>query len=279
MLSKEEILSSAPKDATHYAVDEVVCYYKGIKPRSYSYMNIGETVWNHIAGVTELTPVPLADLRKKQGKTVVDAVNYFKGEIPQLYTDEYVNARNNYYIVQNDCVLEVDDVESNLIVCDKYEFNQCVKYMSEHNGLFEAYVRTAKQPLTKENSDYSFYEPTKPLYTQAMKDAGELPSVGMEVVVEGYKYKANEESKVKAVVLGIYKTTKSVVKTKLICQSMSESVGVELFDEWWPIDTRTPEQKQVDDIMTALHEMSCAGVSYEYQAKTLQSNGHLKDPS
>lgn len=47
------------------------------------------------------------------------------------------------------------------------EFNKCIKEMSNHagNALFMEYLTASNMPLTKENSDYSFYEKEKPVYT------------------------------------------------------------------------------------------------------------------
>jgi hypothetical protein len=105
----------------------------------------------------------LADLRKKQGKTVVDAVNYLQAE---LTADNCHHTSNeDETLIYNGSRYIAMKRENIGHVCTIEEFNQCVKEMSEHNCAlpFCTYKETTnKQLLTKESSDYSFYESVKP---------------------------------------------------------------------------------------------------------------------
>ena len=81
----------------------------------------------------------------------------------------------------------------------------------------------------------------KPVYTQAMKDAGELPSVGMV---------ANAVSDCSMSDWGAVKVV-YINKNQFVCIDDNEDVLIHYVDEgeWFePIDTRTPEQKQLEEI-------------------------------
>jgi len=86
-------------------------------------------------------------------KTIIDAVNYFKGEYTYdsnfLYFDEngFFGANKNYSVDEN-----------NYYICSREEFNQCVKEMTEMN---------CKQSV----------------FTKEMQDNGESPEVGMKCEV------------------------------------------------------------------------------------------------
>jgi len=106
-------------------------------------------------------------------KTTIDAVNEFKGDIRNA---PYCSKESKLILVSNgtDSIwykgeLVVDDANYTpsvfSLVCTIEEFNKCV-------------------------SDCSSAIIQKPIYTQAMKEAGELPSVGMECLVK-LKYQDN----------------------------------------------------------------------------------------
>ncbi len=84
-------------------------------------------------------------------KTVIDAVNRFKGDFPSPK-----NTSCGWYINQ------IGDLGFyNCHVSSHEEFNQCVEDCSNNFG-----------------------KKAKPLYTKQMQEAGELPSVGMECMIE-----------------------------------------------------------------------------------------------
>jgi hypothetical protein len=87
-------------------------------------------------------------------KTVIDAVNEFKGEWSDKYgTCLWFYSGNEKYIFGNSS-------HSPNTVCTRDEFNKCVDELSKAEWM------------------------TKPAYTQAMADNGELPAVGVEVELE-----------------------------------------------------------------------------------------------
>lgn len=95
-------------------------------------------------------------------KTVVDAVNAFKGDIENgaaryLVSFDFANSDLiSYVISKSSFSMGVCPV------CTTEEFNQCVAEMSEAKWIPES----------------------KPVFTQAMADAGELPPVGMLVQIK-----------------------------------------------------------------------------------------------
>ncbi len=93
-------------------------------------------------------------------------------------------------------------------------------------------------------------EPTKPVFTQAMADAGEFPPVGSKFL---YSYVANPKEK-----------DWHEVESKYVdgdCMFFKGSGGVRGFmnigdmfcSPCKPLDTRTPKQKAVDEIVKMLH--------------------------
>ena len=99
-------------------------------------------------------------------KTVIDAVNEFKGEWPYHEADNMIYCKLSYSMYKLGAIESYTcDEWSGLntinwsALCSKDEFNQCVEEMSKAEWI---------NPVTS------------PTYTQAMCDAGELPSAGME---------------------------------------------------------------------------------------------------
>ena len=159
MLNKQEqeILDNAPESATHYVIHsitgECLTYMEGggelggwCLTRSLADLRKkqgGQSSW--LSDAVE----KMAAIDKKQGKTVVDAVNTWAAEIPKLYVSELVNATSNYFVTFIDGQFGVDDVISNNVICDKEEFNQCVKEMSYDGGYdqFHCYKEASKMKL------------------------------------------------------------------------------------------------------------------------------------
>jgi hypothetical protein len=115
-------------------------------------------------------------------------------------------------------------------------------------------------------------EPVKPIYTQAMKDAGELPSAGMACL---FKKKSQED---------IYYHTCFIVGSSkfedwLIFQASDMNIHSHNINNgefsFKPIDTRTPKEKQVDEI-SALLSKSCLTTHVEC-VKLLQQKGLLAE--
>lgn len=307
MLTKQEqeILDNAPKGVSHYMI-----------------MNKAGSVM-----------CDLVDLRKK-GKTVWDAVN-------KCYSQDGIVLGVGWYINQ------IGAISFNgAQVCTIEEFNQHVKEMSEFAGVdkYIDYISYGNELLSKENSDYSYYEgdkvseekpvyfnaslnvctkegakwvlppkgaytvkeekrpepmiygpspkakpdfamqEEKPVYTQAMEDAGELPSVGMEC--EMFFDIAAErwvKVKVEAVIggfmwLSVVESLPSDMPTFTYAEAMLAKHGkyvftVEANKVFRPIDTRTPKQKQVDEISKHL---TMQGFAHDpIWIKSLQSHGYL----
>lgn len=90
----------------------------------------------------------LTDLRKKQGKTVVDAVNYFKGVWPHSGHKCASFSHDEWTFFFKD----VDEYHA----CTIEEFNQCVKEMSEARWM-------------NKSGDFFCYESYKEDYTEPVK--------------------------------------------------------------------------------------------------------------
>lgn len=174
MLTKQEqeILDNAPEGATHYLTSNEF-------GSSYAIYNLGDydTFDNKslVSGFVWSMKYDLADLRKKQGKTVVDAVNHFKCELVVGRSAEFVtydSYANGYGIGS---VLS----EKKTRVCTIEEFNQCVKEMSEVAGknAYEAYATHEKTPLEPINprTKVEYVKVTDSIFNlQPDLDAGEI---------------------------------------------------------------------------------------------------------
>jgi len=277
MLNKQEqkILDNAPEWATHimsqdsfeseYAIHSEGVYYDNkdhshYAPRGAAFM----PSWN---------PTDLADLRNKQGKTVADAVSYH-GADASFLTSGYLIYMNNTWSQASGG--DWDEFK----VCTIEEFNQCVKEMSEfsgHNDLtrYQGFLSYAKQ-----NSLETKLEPVKPVYTQAMKDAGQAPSVGMSFVCDD----CSNDSRIKdfykkeVVIIGTCHIEDKMVIT---FQHHNRGIGCGVFNKCWvkPIDTRTPEQKRVESIVQDIHSamFDLSNETATDLAMMLQVRGHLAD--
>ena len=151
-------------------------------------------------------------------KTVIDAVNEFKGETDGNYI--YVGASSNdinkgnlqetYTTIHN---------EKWWLLCTRDQFNDLVSQMETNFGKCPAdviydYKSNKKELLTPSPQPYL-------TYTQAMADNGELPSVGMEFI-----YRDSTNTKNNAVVT--YVSEWNVV---FRCLDDGFSQGVELAKE------------------------------------------------
>ena len=92
---------------------------------------------------------------------IVDAVFYYGVDYDWGYYDTVIIWDGELDL----CLLEsflfnLSDGQVYVPVCTKEEFNQCVKEMREFAGRdhLMAYLFIKRAPLTKENSDYSYYE-------------------------------------------------------------------------------------------------------------------------
>ena len=153
-------------------------------------------------------------------KTVLDAVNEFKGEFPYkgedasiIYSVYSLSGFSDYYGTGN------STPNSNWYkVCSYEEFNECVKECSDNFG-----------------------KPTKSIYTKAMSDNGEPPLVGMECMINGHK---------RVILLtadndGDYVTMNN--------GGIYDSDGIHNIK---PIDNRTDKEKAIDDLFK-LDESIC----------------------
>ena len=208
----------------------------------------------------------------KKEQMIVDAVNLFHGE----FTIKGLNESDNVIAYAE---LECDLLGWHLVgenngsigfgyklkhVCTLEEFNVMVVYMSEHTGCSEhfEYKRNIKSPLTKENSDYSYYKKENKMqnvYTQEMKYNGVLPSVGMRCKVENEWFFVGVDSQGDWVLEDCKFNEPKSFRPKDVK----------------PIDTRTHEQKQVDDIYSISTNKGYF-VRKGY-LMWLQENGHLAE--
>ena len=241
---------------------------------------------------SHLKQLTLSDLRNKQCMEVWDAVNYYQADLPSesSYENGDVNFIHEAMLVDG-CFTSTARQFDCELVCTIEEFNQCVKEMSEFVGA-DAFVRYTNTPvikhclLTKENSDYSYYEKEnkmieeKPVYTQAMKDAkskfknGQLVyiaqintmagTVGKRYFVE--EYWCGSLYQCEYVELGIIFGNKDDAEFK--CKTL---LGV---------DTRTPEQQQVDDVYGRLKNTKMMKFNAKFTKEMLsiiQKNGDLAE--
>lgn len=161
-------------------------------------------------------------------KTVRDAISC-------CYSGSRLLLRDGWYLNQTGAISF-----NGSQVCTVKEAECEIKSLSYFDGLhsFNDYIEYEDEVL----------EPEPLVYTQEMKDAGELPKVGMKVVVTGYGYKDDHETTCDVEVLGHYKSETRDGRVYIIAKSFSEAHGVELFDKWSPIETRTPEQIKIQKL-------------------------------
>ena len=179
-------------------------------------------------------------------KTVIDAVNYFKG---------YWNSSCGtclWYYKGNEKYIFGNSAHGENLVCTEKEFNKCVEEMSN---------LVPVKPMTKtqcENCNHYFKyraediniacpncgdyimppkvkitaEPVKPIYTQAMCDKGEKVKVGMRFTTETNLF-----------------YTAELVNDKSVCFTDEDGflIGITI-NAPKPIDTRTDEEKAISDI-------------------------------
>lgn len=280
--TEQKILDNAPEGATHYLMNERLritnysflvgemhhCKYQDDSKKPVHY-DMGSWAVRHC----------LDYLRKKQGKTAWDAVNEYRADLR--------NVKGVFRDVSFIC-----------------EFNQCVKEMSCIGGdeAFECYVRRKKSPLKPvgyvPSPIYTDYMPSatqakeglqnlsnalnqkdnkmseeKPVYTQAMKDAGELPSVGMLCGVNFIGGNIFHHATINYISKSGFVFTDNETGKEFFTGTVNKGVL-----EFFNVDTRTPEQKQVD--ITVNEVMSWSNLKYDdalIVVGNLQSRGLLKE--
>ena len=152
-------------------------------------------------------------------KTVIDAINQSKGTIRDGINYIYVGSKHNkqYGNVLDFTMDEVDNSKWDFI-CTTNEFNQCVDEMETNFGISQKYSEYKKgfRAITEINFGAKA-EPSKPLYTKEMCDAGELPSVGISVMTPWGKAKVE------------------LIYMHQICCSNEYGIGVNELDEIKPL--------------------------------------------
>ena len=209
MISEKEqkILDNAPDGAEYY--------YRDPNTDKYHY--------SEFAGQARLET-----LRKKQGKTVWGAVNYFKGIWP--HTDSALLMYTHCWNFDN------HQLPDGYLVCTMKSFNQCVKEMAEARWMsqsgdfycYESYKEDYEEPLKETKMSEE-----KQVYTQAMKNAGELPSVGMRCKVKNEWLFVGVNS-----------------RGSWVLEKPEHFDAYQAFNpkDVKPIDTLTPEQRQIDTL-------------------------------
>lgn len=107
-------------------------------------------------------------------KTIMDAVNELKADLDNTYMLSLRDTQVYYCKDDNDYVCGTGGCSAiKNRVCSIFEFIELVSQLETNFGKSVTY---AEYKATCEKLPFD-----KPIYTQAMCDAGELPSVGMEV--------------------------------------------------------------------------------------------------
>ena len=158
-------------------------------------------------------------------KTIIDAVNYFKGEYTYdsnfLYFDE-----NGFFGSHKDYSVD----ENNYYICSREEFNQCVKEMmtnfntsptySEYSGMLKVATELAEKHKQS-------------VFTKEMQDAGKLPEVGM---------------KVKHLAVDKFVMLTADANSKYVLKSVNDMYSLALLHDIEAIDNRTDKEKAMDDM-------------------------------
>lgn len=252
------------------------------------------------------------DEHDKQGKTVWDAVNHYQSGAVKVGTDGWhVGLMSDNIFYKSELVCTIEEVKQcikemgDFAGADafvEYRFklteSRAKKPFMQTGEAFEHtkalnFIRDRMINVHGENSHYDYMhklnnaityvergeepctmgaiaEPVKPVYTQAMKDAGELPSVGLEcfLIPDNTVWGFTSTDKVLGVV-------ECYVDDWLWFREKDSKGTLTRMDKisFEPIDTRTPEQKQVDEIS---HLLTIQGFAHDpVWIKCLQSNGHL----
>jgi len=164
-------------------------------------------------------------------KTVIDAVNFYQGEW------RYHDATSAFYRGAYWYCGSTKDLPAEH-VCTREEFNQCVEELSTNFGESQCYA------------EYKHYFPlpAKQVYTQAMADNGELPSVGMECMYKD----ACTGNYIEVEVLFINEWS-IVLKQTGEGYGKDVSVAKHVNDvKLKPIDTRTDKEKAIEEYIVTL---------------------------
>lgn len=209
-------------------------------------------------------------------KSTWDAVNELRGDLnntPKFNGDE----RYLFHFVNQDRIGSsynkhgLDGVINH--ICTIEEFNALVEEMTlgldvnpVNHGHYLNYVYADKTPLKKEALDSIVNKPL--VYTQEMADNGELPSVGMKVMLEEdtdfFSCASGEIKTLKAndivyvVAIGNRSDNNAPVITL-----MKQGAGFCTINPDYikPIDQRTKKEKAIDEFMA---ENLKGGISFKY---------------
>ena len=117
---------------------------------------------------------------------------------------------------------------------NKELFNQCVDELSRAEWMQD--------------------RPAENIYTQSMHDAGELPKVGMEFMYRDYE----SQEYVSAKLLITHK--KSLV---MQVDGWDSAIVISIYSDIKPLDTRTDEQKAVNDIKQVIRSANFNSITEE----------------
>ena len=168
-------------------------------------------------------------------KTILDAVNEFKGEWPysrNINRMIYCHTSYGRDFDLGDLSSYCTDDWSGLNklnwreFCTIEEFNEQVKECSNNFGLPSV---TAK-----------------PIYTQEMCDNGELPSVGMECLIKKSHQSDTEFNE--GFIIGFSKDREWLVFSDYLDNLEQHNINNGIY-RFKPIDNRTPKEKAVADLM------------------------------
>ncbi len=222
-----------------------------------------------------------------EAKTTIDAVNEFKAVWingkEYIYTGSSSNRINRDSLQATYGTVENDQWD---FICNEKQFNQCVEDCSKNKGwenivdtvidwdkapsncighsistCFNGYWQLKDDQMIKapdfglkeiKFTPRPFKEESIPVYTQAMCDAGEKPSVGMKILAM-----YTDTSKDNAGILLYISDTNFIV----------DHVGGEVCykrNTWLikGIDTRTDEEKAIDDLISA--RKTCKAVFFTW---------------
>ena len=126
-------------------------------------------------------------------KTVIDAVNEFKVDIPCALV-----GRSNWFFYSDDGEINIGLKYGRVRVCTFDQFNDLVSQMETNFGKSYAYSNYKKE------FDYHLSPEPALTYTQAMADNGVLPSVGMDCMVFVDENEKEVKEWFKGVVCGEY---------------------------------------------------------------------------
>jgi len=139
-----------------------------------------------------------------------------------------------------------------------------IVYWSYDNGKYD-WLHPSNIKILNDIESTEDKEPTKPLYTTKMKEAGEMPSVGMII---------NPTIRGLCEIEHIYN---SCGETYYLYRSKKDIVYCDVIESGWirPIDTRTDKEKAVTELMGEQQNLignidymeQCFGIAYDKWSK------------